>query len=66
MTTATDTGVPIQLPNGLHYEWTMRSIEAGKHVLVEKPIADTADEVRKIFAFAQKRGVVVLEAVHFP
>ncbi|KAI0706353.1 NAD-P-binding protein [Earliella scabrosa] len=58
--------VYIALPNGLHYEWTMRSIEAGKHVLVEKPIADTADEVRKIFAFAQKRGVVVLEAVHFP
>lgn len=43
----------------------MRAIDAGKHVLVEKPIADTPSEVRQIFARAEEKGVVVLEAVHF-
>ncbi|KAH9933635.1 NAD(P)-binding protein [Epithele typhae] len=57
--------VYIPLPNGLHFEWTMRAIDAGKHVLVEKPITNTADEARAIFARAAQKGVVVLEAVHF-
>ena len=43
----------------------MRALEAGKHVLVEKPIADAAHEARQIFALAKKKGLVVLEAIHF-
>lgn len=43
----------------------MRAIDAGKHVLVEKPMADSADEVRRMFAFAEEKGVVILEAIHF-
>ncbi|KAI0635938.1 NAD-P-binding protein [Trametes polyzona] len=52
------------LPNGLHFEWTMRAVEAGKHVLVEKPFTDTAEEARQLFAAAEKKGVVILEAMH--
>ncbi len=55
-----------QLPNALHYEWTMKALAAGKHVLLEKPSADTADETRKMFAFAEKKGLVLLEAFHYP
>ena len=55
----------LQLPNGLHFEWTMRAIIAGKHVLVEKPMTNTSEEARQLFAKAEEKGVVVLEAVHF-
>ncbi|KAH9004488.1 NAD-P-binding protein [Lactarius hatsudake] len=53
------------LPNGLHYEWTMKALAAGKHVLLEKPSANTADETRKMFEFAQEKGLVLLEAFHY-
>ncbi|KAH9928579.1 hypothetical protein B0H21DRAFT_894782 [Amylocystis lapponica] len=53
--------VYIPLPNGLHYEWTMKAIAAGKHVLCEKPISNTEEEARKMFAFAQEKGVVLME-----
>ena len=42
----------------------MRAIDAGKHVLVEKPMTSTADEARQVFARAEAKGLVVLEAVH--
>ncbi|KZW00169.1 NAD(P)-binding protein [Exidia glandulosa HHB12029] len=53
------------LPNGLHYEWTMKAIKAGKHVLLEKPSCNTAEETRKVFDYAKEKGVVVLEAFHY-
>ena len=54
-----------QLPNSLHYEWTMKALAAGKHVLLELPSADTAEETRKMFAFAQEKRLVLLEAFHY-
>lgn len=54
-----------QLPNGLHYEWTVKALLAGKHVLLEKPATSTAEESRALFALAEKKGLVVLEAFHF-
>lgn len=53
------------LPNMLHYEWTMKALAAGKHVLCEKPMADSPDEVRQMFELAEEKGLVLLEAVHY-
>jgi predicted dehydrogenase len=50
------------LPNHLHAEWTIRAVEAGKHVLVEKPFALSVKEVDDVFAAAQANGRVVTEA----
>jgi D-xylose 1-dehydrogenase (NADP+, D-xylono-1,5-lactone-forming) len=42
------------LHNGLHCEWTIRALEAGKHVLCEKPLACSSEEVERMFAAAHK------------
>jgi len=54
-----------QLPNSLHYEWTMKALAAGKHVLLEKPAADTAEETKAMFELAERKGLVLLEAFHY-
>lgn len=55
----------IPLPNGLHTEWAIKCLKAGKHVLIEKPIASNADEVRQIQACAKETGKIALEAFHW-
>jgi Oxidoreductase family, NAD-binding Rossmann fold len=55
----------IPLPNGLHTEWAIKSMKAGKHVLIEKPIASNADEVRQIQSCAKETGKIALEAFHW-
>jgi xylose dehydrogenase (NAD/NADP) len=54
--------VYISLPNGMHHEWTLRTIAAGKHVLCEKPYTRVAAEVEQAFDAADAAGVVLMEA----
>ena len=53
------------LPNGLHGEWTVKALDAGKHVLCEKPFTANADEAASVAAAAEASGLVVMEAFHY-
>jgi len=53
--------VYISLPNSLHAEWTVRALEAGKHVLVEKPFSKHPDQVEEAFDRADAAGLVLSE-----
>ncbi len=54
--------VYIPLPNGMHIPWTMRALQAGKHVLCEKPLSRRADDVVSAFDLAESAGLVLSEA----
>jgi D-xylose 1-dehydrogenase (NADP+, D-xylono-1,5-lactone-forming) len=54
--------VYISLPNNLHCEWSIRSVEAGKHVLCEKPMGRHASEVEEAFDAAERAGRILSEA----
>jgi predicted dehydrogenase len=50
------------LPNELHVPWTLRALEAGKHVLCEKPIALSAGEAEQLLGARARSGKLVAEA----
>jgi predicted dehydrogenase len=54
--------VYVPLPNSLHAEWARAALEAGKHVLCEKPLTPTAAEAAALFELAEARGLVLMEA----
>jgi predicted dehydrogenase len=54
--------VYISLPNSMHVEWTERALQAGKHVLCEKPLSRRAAEVEAVFDLAQARDRLLMEA----
>ena len=53
------------LPNGLHGRWTIAALEAGKHVLCEKPFTANADAAEAVAAVADRSRRVVMEAFHY-
>jgi predicted dehydrogenase len=53
------------LPNALHGPWNLAAVEAGKHVLSEKPFASTAEEAAEVRAAAEVAGVTVVEGFHY-
>ena len=53
------------LPNGLHGSWTIAALEAGKHVLCEKPFTANAEEAAAVAAVARRTGLVTMEAFHY-
>src|SRR6185436_16318812 len=55
-------GVYIPLPNHLHVPWAERAAAAGKHVLIEKPVALGAAEARRLVAARDQHRVVICEA----
>ena len=54
--------VYISLPNSMHVEWSIRSVEAGKHVLCEKPFDRRPEEVERAFDAADSAGRLLMEA----
>ncbi|KAK1448994.1 hypothetical protein CMEL01_08309 [Colletotrichum melonis] len=58
----------VPLPNGLHYEWALKALQAGKHVLLEKPSVSNAEEAEALFRLPllkEKGAPVLLEAFHY-
>jgi len=53
------------LVNVLHGPWNLLAVEAGKHVLSEKPFASTAEQARRVRDAARAAGVTVVEAFHY-
>jgi predicted dehydrogenase len=58
--------VYIPLPNALHAPWILRSLEAGKHVLCEKPLTMSASDTERVVAAAGASGVTLVEAYMAP
>jgi predicted dehydrogenase len=57
--------VYIAVPKGLHGRWTKAALEAGKHVLCEKPFAANAEEAASVAEAARHSGLVLMEAFHY-
>jgi predicted dehydrogenase len=53
------------LPNALHGTWNLAAIDAGKHVLSEKPFAANAVEAAEVAAAAHGSGLLVVEGFHY-
>ena len=58
--------VYVALPNGLHAEWTIAALEAGKAVLCEKPLCGTTEETERVLAAARMAAGPLWEAFVFP
>jgi Predicted dehydrogenases and related proteins len=54
--------VYISLPNTMHCDWSIKALEAGKHVLCEKPLSRHVDEVEAAFDAADRTGFLLSEA----
>lgn len=55
--------VYIATPHQFHYDYAMRSMKAGKHVLCEKPITLTKRETEELYDFAEEHNLVIMEGI---
>ena len=53
----------LPVPNHLHYSFTRQALEAGKHVILEKPFTVTYEEAKKLAELARAKGLVLFEAI---
>jgi len=54
--------VYISTVNALHYTWAKAALEAGKHVICEKPCTTSGAETQALFALAREKGLFFMEA----
>jgi D-xylose 1-dehydrogenase (NADP+, D-xylono-1,5-lactone-forming) len=54
--------VYISLPNSMHVDWSIRALEAGKHVLCEKPLTRRVAEAEEAFDVAERNRLLLMEA----
>lgn len=52
--------IVVNTPDAFHVSYTMQALENGKHVLCEKPFTMTAEEARRVFAFAKEKGLIAM------
>lgn len=57
--------VYVSLPVGMHFEWGRRTLEAGKHLLMEKTFCETHDQAVRLVRAAAERGLVAMEALMY-
>ena len=57
--------VYIGTPAAMHREWSIRALDAGKHVLCEKPFASNANDARRLADAGNASGLVLMEALHW-
>ena len=53
------------LPTGLHEEWVMKALEAGKHILIEKSLAMNYDSAHRMVDLARQKGLLIMENFMF-
>lgn len=58
--------VYIPLPNHLHVEWAMKAADAGKHVLIEKPMAPTAAKAEELISYCAEKNVKLMDGFMWP
>ncbi len=55
----------VPLPNHLHHPWTLKALNAGKHVLCEKPLACDAEQAQEMVEAAEDNGLLLMEALMY-